>query len=183
MAKNPQKETKVASTTAMWRSIIYRKDEKTGEVTKQVTPWKNNLIVDNCYVLQAITFKNEMTGLQYMTFGQGNPAWDPVPPAPSATDTTLYDEIFRYELQAGDFVYLDAGLVVVVGPERRIRVTGVLDYGDAIGSYIREFALFGGNATATLDSGYMANVIRAERFMKTGAIRLEREVILGMGLA
>jgi len=179
------KKDTTSKMTGMWRSIITYRDPKTGEETKTVTAWEDNLVVDNGYVLQAMLFKNELSiaGLQYMAFGEGDPSWDPVPPSPSASDSTLFSEVFRYELQTANFVYLDASLSVVAGPTRRIRMTGILDYGDAVGDYIREFGLFGGDATATVDSGYMINTIRTERFLKTGAIRLERQVILGMGLA
>ena len=137
----------------------------------------HNLIVNDCSVLIALLMRQEVgyVGLQYWAVGAGSNTWpnDP-PPAPSASDSQLVDETYRKAIDTvNDIVYLDDSNVVSLTPTHKIQITVIFEEAEANGE-LREFGIFGGNASATLNSGVMINHKIHPLIYKTTALRLER---------
>ena len=159
---------------------IYERDPQTGEIKLvKVTEPTSNAIVDAQDLMVAALVGNlaGFKGIAYHAFGSGDSAWDTLGvPAVDPGDTTLVNEVFRKEPDSINF--LDGSDNPVVGPTTNILVKTTLDFGDALGLTIREHGLFGGDATATPDSGQMIDVFRdAPGFVK-GNIRVVRQIKL-----
>lgn len=94
-------------------------------------------------------------GLQYLAVGTGYGTGTPAnPQSEDASYTDLRTELARKQITS--VAYLDTNGNVVAGPTNRLQITTTFDEADANGSLV-EMGFFGGNATATLGSGYMFN--------------------------
>ncbi len=153
-----------------FRDVIRHKDGRVEE-----RPWNRNLIVNDIIKVIACALKGDQ-GLKYWAVGQGLVGWDDVtPPAPAATDTQLVSEIARKQIQAGDIQYVDVNGDPSTPVTNRILISITFDYADAIGSW-REFALVGGNATGTANSGVLINHKTHGLIVKTNTIAVERQI-------
>jgi len=135
-----------------------------------------NIIVDNCSVLIACLFKKLPThsGILYWALGSGSDSWpDDNPPDPLASDNVLLNETFRKEVGYSDIIFLDGDNEESLTPTRKIQVTSTFLYNEANGK-LREFGLFGGDATEIKDSGLMINRKTHPIIVKTTGLQLER---------
>jgi hypothetical protein len=139
--------------------LVY--DELIDKKGKVVYTKSHNLIVNKFYDLVGGLLKNEATftgGIQYWAIGEGEgSSWDSLTPAEREakslpTLTGLYNEIARVLVTMS---YLDSSLIPTLTITNRIQITA--SFGSAISGYLREFAIFGGTATASINSGYMLN--------------------------
>lgn len=140
--------------------------------------WGYNQIQNTCAVLLASLLKGEATHspINFLAIGSGNIAWDTVPPTKSYDQTTLTTEFFRKAVNLTDMTYLDPDTdLVSVTPTRKIEIGVTLLPGEATGS-LREFALFGGTATAAVDSGEMVNWITHALIDKDIALQIFRRI-------
>jgi hypothetical protein len=138
----------------VWRDIRIAAD---GTVL-EFTDWKHNLVVTSFANLLALLTMNNSSyvGVQYLALGTGLSAWDSGGvPAPALTDTTLVTEPssgnFRKAVTAQ---MVDASNNVTASITNRILISATFNMGEANGS-LREWGLFGGNATPTANSGIM----------------------------
>jgi hypothetical protein len=140
-------------------------------------PVDHNLIVNNCSVLIACLMKGEVgySGAAYWAVGSGSDTWsDTVPPSPLITDSQLTAETYRKAIvPATDIVFLDSSNVVSATPTNKIQITVTFFEIEANGP-LREFAIFGGLASSTLNSGFMINHKIHPLIYKTNALQLER---------
>lgn len=146
----------------IWRDEITYQD---GRV--EIREWKHNLVVNKLSELLAALFKTHagIVGAQYWAVGRGDPAWDsrpdansdglPDPPQPTVTQTKLIDEIARKSVTV---VFLDANNNQTSSITNKVEVSATFGVGEANGPW-REWGVFGGNATSTKDSGYMADAV------------------------
>lgn len=137
-----------------------------------------NTQMDVSIVLTAALFGNAAghSGILQHAQGRGDPGWGVTPPVISTSDTTLFDELGR---RAPDSIlFLDPFDVVVAGPTNKFRVTTTYLEADFAGETIREQALFGGDATSTIDSGFMVNGIRHSPKFKGSDFQLIRKIVL-----
>lgn len=143
-----------------------------------VTPVRRNTKMNASATLFAALAANDpgQSGILKHAQGRGDVGWGGTPPAVNPADTTLFDEIDRKTPDS--IVYLDLFDVVVAGPTNIIRVRTTYGLADLAGEDLREQALFGGTATATIDSGIIINVIRHAPLFKSGAVQLVRNVKL-----
>ncbi len=123
--------------------------------------WRSNRVVDGNSRLLAALMKGEpgVGGLRYWAFGTGEDGWDALLPSPRPGDTRLTGEVARQALTPEQVIYLDAAGNPSDAPTERLQVTTVLR-GSDIGSgaqRLREFGLFGGDATDAADSGTLVN--------------------------
>ncbi len=126
--------------------------------------WKNNLVVQSCNFLLAALMKREtdISGISYWAIGTGNPDWDNRIPSPGFTDTQLFNEVARVPLALSQIVYIDNENEVSESTTDRLEITATFN-ADALGFEdahpLREFGLFGGDASETLNSGFMIDFI------------------------
>lgn len=139
-----------------------------------------NTVVDDCSKLIACLMKLQAgyTGIGYWAVGSGLTSWsNSTPPAPATTDTKLTTETYRKAITASDMVFLDTNNVETATVTNKIQIKVTFLEAEANGE-LREFALFGGNATATLNSGVMINRKTHGLIYKTSGTKLERTIRL-----
>lgn len=143
--------------------------------------WGWNQIQNSFATLLAAWCRGE-AGYDRITFvgiGSGNVSWDTTPPTQSYSDTTLTTEYFRKAVTQANIVYIDPVTNLPTGgtPSSKIEITVTLLTSEANGA-MREFGLFGGTATSTLDSGQMVNWIVHSRIDKDSSLEIERKIRL-----
>lgn len=147
-------------------------DAKTGELIEERV--YHNLVVDSCSVLIAGLMKGVLSGIQYFVVGSGSSAWsNSAPPSPATGDTKLLNEIFRKPVTKNDVIFIDSNNDESSVPTNRIQIKVTFEESEANGE-LRELGLFGGNATATKNSGYMLNRKIHGLIYKTSGMKLER---------
>lgn len=139
-----------------------------------ITPWKANQIQNTQSTLAAILMKGTrstatpaFSGINWFAVGEGHPDWDFAAPTKAYTQTTLQDELWRAPVDATTQVfYLDPITeLVVAGPTRMIQFN--LSVPASVVGSLREFGMFGGDATSAVDTGYMVNWIDHDVIPKT----------------
>lgn len=137
-----------------------------------------NTVVDDCSKLIASLMKGQAgyKGVSYWAVGSGAGSWDNAnPPSPLVADTKLTNETFRKAVTASDITFLDANNLPTATVTNRIQVKLIFSESEANGE-LREFGLYGGNATATKDSGIMINRKTHGLIYKTSGMTLERTI-------
>ena len=132
--------------------------------------WNPNTIADRAWPLLTGLLKNDpnLNGILYFAVGSGDPDWDVNPIAPSPAATQLQNEIERQAVLAEAITYLDENDLPASVPTNRIEIRASFTWPDA-GQTLREFGLFGGDATGTRNSGYLVNhVIHPRLYMESG---------------
>lgn len=118
-----------------------------------------NVIVNTASLLIARLLKDSgepRKGISYLGVGAGNPAWDLFdPPAPTTSQTTLANEFFRKEIDQTTFVHPNTGEPVST-PTNIVDYSVTFGESEAVGP-ITEMGLFGGDATAQVNTGTMIN--------------------------
>lgn len=135
-----------------------------------------NIVVENCSVLIAALMKGHAgyAGATYWAVGSGDPLWsNEAPPAPVVSTSQLENETFRKAIQVGEIIFLDASNNESVVPTNKIQITVLFENNEANGE-LREFAIFGGNASGIANSGLMVNHKIHPLIYKTSALQLER---------
>jgi hypothetical protein len=115
----------------------------------------------------------------YMALGQGATSWDSSPPAKPYSNTQLTGECYREVILSSQISFRDPStfaLDSLVTPTNVMEFDFTIDTSEANGNALREFGLFGGNATATINSGYMINWITHSRIDKDSSISIQRTV-------
>lgn len=139
----------------------------------------HNLIVDGIFKLitTLLASKGGYSGLQYWAVGEGLSSWNSsAPPEPSESDTQLVKEIGRKQLSSSDITWVNESGANSTTPTNRLKVRVTFGYNDCTGTW-REFGLFGGNATASANSGIMINHKNHGVIVKTTEMEVEREII------
>lgn len=142
---------------------------------KEVREYKNT-VVNDCSKLIATLFKNHVgyAGASYWAVGSGDVAWsNSTPPTPSVSNFKLQTETFRKAIPANSIVFLTDANVETANITNRLQITLTFNEGEANGE-LREFGIFGGNATTTLNSGIMINHKIHPIIYKTSDMKIER---------
>ncbi len=135
-----------------------------------------NTVVDDCSRLIASLMKGQSgyKGITYWAVGSGAGNWDNNnPPAPTVGDTKLFNETFRKAINASDITFLDSSDKPTTSVTNKLQISVTFGEAEANGE-LREFGLFGGNATGNKDSGIMINRKTHGLIYKTSGMRLER---------
>ena len=141
------------------------------------SPVRYNTKMDNAAILIAALLANDAgtSGLLFSAQGIGDAVWvEPTIPAVNTADTTLLSEAGRNPINS--IVFLDGADLPTVTLTNKILVSTTFIEADLAGVTIREQALFGGDATATVDTGIILNVIRHDPLFKSGAAILTRNI-------
>jgi hypothetical protein len=147
--------------------------------------WKNNRIVDSCHILNAALFRNPdlLKGVQFLAVGNGLPAWDSHIAVPTGSERVLQNEVFRCPVTPDNISFEDSSGLCSSVPSSILRINATITYPDLNGGdhRLREFGLFGGNATKDPNSGYMIDYVIHPRIDVSDGMSLQREVRLSMG--
>ena len=130
-----------------------------------------NLIVFRAMDLVARLLQNQpgLSGLVYWAVGSGDPSWDTTPPQPNLRTTALQHEIYRKRVEAGQIAYDTT--------TKTITINITFAPGEAVGT-LREFGVFGGDATAWQGSGYLFSYRAHPKVEKTSDSILQRQLQL-----
>ena len=146
----------------------------------QNSGWHPNLIVYNCSVLLAALMKRHesLQGILYLAIGEGENNWDSSRPAPLPTTTRLAKEVSRSKLVEDQILYLNAAGSSKT-PTNQLEITTVFKGEDfASDQPLREFGLFGGDATGDPNTGYLIDYVIHPRVDLTRTMTLTRTVRL-----
>ncbi len=154
--------------------------------------WRPNLVVRSAGRLIAALMKDPSTlgGIRYLAVGEGEREWDFGDRTPVADTQTLCHEVARPEVKPENIVYLDEQCDTEVvecqvsdQPTAHLEISVVLRGADlALGideaQPLREFGLFGGDATAAAGSGYLIDYVVHPRIDLTPQMTLTRQIRL-----
>jgi hypothetical protein len=143
-----------------------------------VSGWWSNTIVNSTWPLVAGLLKNDpdLGGILFWAVGAGDPAWDTTNPSAGPKATRLVDEVDRQAVGSENIVYLNPDGSPTAGPTGCIEVSVVFNW--SADRVLREFGLFGGNASTTADSGYLINYVVHARIDMTAGGSLARRLRL-----
>lgn len=144
--------------------------------TKEVLEGRN-LIVNDIGKLIACLFsrKSGYSGLTHWAIGSGLDSWDTSSVDPKVTDSRLTTEIFRKAIQPTDIKFLDSSGEPTETVTNVIAITVTFSTSEANGKW-REFGIFGGNASASLNSGLMINHKIHKILTKDDSMTVERQI-------
>ncbi len=147
------------------------------------SPWQSNLIVRQCNTLLSMLMKGhkETRGILYLALGEGETSWDVSRPVPLLTDRQLTNEVYRKPIPVDQIIYHNEAGRSVDDPTAFLGITVEVRGEELVttGSQpLREFGLFGGNATDRANSGYMINHVVHERYDLTPELTLTRALNL-----
>jgi hypothetical protein len=138
-----------------------------------------NVVVDSCSKLLACLLKGEAgqtAGNIYWAVGKGLTTWENTNLPSATTGTTkLVNEIFRKKVTPSDIVFLDNSNAVTATITNKLQIKVTFLEAEANDEW-REFGLFGGNASATKDSGLMLNYKIHPLIFKTNVMRVDRTI-------
>lgn len=159
-----------ANSKGQFRDIIRYADG-----TVEVTEWTNNVIVND--VNKAIAYAlAQKGGATYWAVGKGLDSWDNTnPPNPSPTDTKLVSEVGRKQIVANNISFLDSEGKPSEAPTNILLIKVTFTSSDCNGDW-REFAIVGGGATATKDSGILINHKTHKLISKDSNMEIERQM-------
>lgn len=155
----------------------------TGQITDRI--FKNgvlveervgqNLVVNSFLNLVMCLLKQQSgySGIQYWAVGSGAEAWDSSMPTPEISATRLTAEIGRVAITSDELKFLDSNFNVSSAPTNILQISHTFGSTDCNGIW-REFGIFGGNATASLNSGIMINKRHHAILTKTEEMTVER---------
>ncbi|VVS94481.1 helix-hairpin-helix domain-containing protein [Desulfoluna spongiiphila] len=126
--------------------------------------WRPNQIVSGCFRLLAALMKGDpgSRGILCLAIGTGDKGWDGNPPTPSPCATHLTHERHRRILNPSDLTFLGPDNRPTPHPTSRLEINTrftVKEMSAGKGLRLREFALFGGDATEEPGSGVMINQV------------------------
>lgn len=146
---------------------------KNGKLVDEIVG--HNLVVNSFLNLVMCLLKQQSgySGVQYWAVGSGASSWDSNMPTPELTATRLTAEIGRVPITADELAFLDQDYKVVSTPTNILQISHTFGADDCNGVW-REFGIFGGNATAVLNSGLMINKRHHSVITKTEEMSIER---------
>lgn len=149
--------------------------------------WLTNRVVESCNGLLAALMKGEpgFSGILYWAVGEGAASWDNLMPNPNADDRQLSNEIARKALTAEEIVFLDEDNEPVERPTSRLQIGTTFtreEFGGQGLQSLREFGLFGGDATEAANSGWMIDYVIHPRIQLSAGMTLTRNLHLTFGI-
>jgi len=123
------------------------------------TGWRNNTIVESAWPLIAGLLKNDpvVRGILFWAVGTGRAEWDASPPAVDTAATRLMDEVDRVAVSPETIRYIGADGDPVETPAACIEAGAAFTWNRD--RTLREFGLFGGDATEAAGSGTLINYV------------------------
>ena len=138
----------------------------------------HNLVMSKILPLITGMLKNSLQGIQYWAVGKGVASWDSTPINPTISEEKLTSEIGRKAIPLSAIQYADPTTYEdSANPTNCIKIGCTFSESECNGEW-REFGIFGGNATATKDSGYMIDKKHHEVLTKTEEMVVDRKIFL-----
>ena len=137
-----------------------------------------NTIINDIGKLIACLFKGQSgySGLTYWAIGSGADSWDNVNPTPATpSDTGCVNEIGRKAIPPSAIKFIDSANAETNTVTNRLQITLTFTENECNGVW-REFAIYGGNATATKGSGIAINHKNHGIMVKTNTMVIERQI-------
>lgn len=157
---------------------------KNGELVDTIVG--HNMIVDSFInlVMALMQQKSGYSGIKYWAIGSGDAEWDKLAiiPSPNIGEVKLTNEIGRIEISQSDMTFLNSDGSVSNDPTNILQIKKTFGVNDCNGKW-REFAIFGGNATASANSGIMVNKRHHGRIDKTSDMIIERTMKFTLSLS
>lgn len=159
--------------------------------TRELIERGNNLVVNSAYIAiaMAMAYGRGHGGFMYWALGTGDgsdtSSWDAGVGdgsiAAEATDTALANEVYRKHLDISSpdvsIDFIDTQNNVSATPTNRLQISVTFNetepYSDQ-SAFLREWGIFGGDASGTLGSGYLINRKTHVTYEKTQFSKLER---------
>ncbi len=168
------------SIVGRWRDVIRYKDGSSELGNSDGFEWKPNQIQNSFATLLAAWSRDEpgFERINFLALGTGLVGWDTTPPAQPFTQTTLQTEAFRKAITQPSIEFIDPITNISTGgvPSSKIEIGVVIGLGEANGLSLREFGLFGGEATIAFDSGSMVNWVTHARIDKDSSFEIDRTI-------
>lgn len=139
-----------------------------------------NTVVNNCSVLIAclISGITSHKGISYWAIGSGESTWNNENlPSPDPRNGRLIKETYRKKIKPQDICFVNSDNKPVNTITNKIQVSVTFSENEANGE-LREFALFGGDATSEPNSGIMINHKIHSLIYKTDGMVLNRIIRL-----
>lgn len=139
-----------------------------------------NTVVNDCSRLIACLMAGAQgyAGIKYWAVGSGESNWSNTSlPIPDITNTSLVNETYRKAITPENITFIDADNKPTSEVTNKLQVSVTFNEDEANGE-LREFALFGGKATDSLNSGLMVNHKIHPIIFKTDGMILERLIRL-----
>lgn len=143
----------------------------------------HNLIVNSFLKLAMALLKGQggFSGIGYWAVGSGASSWDTNLPDPEINATVLTSEIGRVKIAASEISFLDANYNVSANPTNILQIKHTFGANDCNGVW-REFGIFGGQASATANTGLMINKKHHKVITKTSDMTIERTMRFTLNL-
>lgn len=143
----------------------------------------HNLIVNSFLKLAMALLKGQsgFSGIGYWAVGSGTSSWDANLPDPEINATVLTAEIGRVKIQPSEITFLDANYNVSANPTNILQIKHIFGTNDCNGVW-REFGIFGGQASATANTGLMINKKHHKIITKTSDMTIERTMRFTLNL-
>ena len=135
----------------------------------------HNLVVNSFLNLVMCLLKQQSGygGIKYWAIGSGTSSWDSSMPSPDINATRLTAELGRVPISADDIKFLNSDYSPISSPSNILEIRHVFSAAECNGVW-REFGIFGGNATTSLNSGIMINKRHHAVITKTDEMTIER---------
>lgn len=144
------------------------------------TGWRENTIVDSAWPLIAGLLKNDpgLRGILFWAVGVGRAAWDTAHASVDTGAVRLVDEVDRLAVAAGAMHYVGANANPSLAPTACIEVGAAFTWRQD--RVLREFGVFGGDATPARGSGTLINHVIHPRMEIAAGRTLTRRLRLAL---
>jgi hypothetical protein len=149
-----------------------------GAGSRSTRVWRCNRIVSTAWPLIAARLRDAsaVRGIVCCAFGSGDERWDRAAPTVTPDTRQLAREVARVAIASDQVRYVDAVGQPSADPTHRLELAVTLIASAPL--VVREFGLFGGEATALPDSGRLINYAIHPRVDLTRGARLTRRIRL-----
>lgn len=141
--------------------------------------WRRNTVVGSAWPLMAALLKNDpaFSGILFWAVGAGDAQWDSARPSADPSATQLAAELDRAAVPAADIDYLDDGGATNPSPTNRLEVAVQFQW-PVQAQTLREFGLYGGDASLAANSGRLIDYVVHARIDLAAGATLSRRLRL-----
>ena len=135
------------------------------------------MLTNDFYVALASALKADVEERVFLAVGEGDPAWDEMPPSFRRDTTLLVNELARKAITAENIHYVDEAGNETETPSARLRLQTSFSQEEGVGT-LRECGLFTGAASSEAGSGTLISYFVHQRIEKLADADLMRSITL-----